>query len=202
MRRREVLRLLIAACTAGPAISVRPAAAHKERSALTPTAGRQTVKIPAPEFTLTDEDEHPFSFRSWRGRVVLVTFGFTRCVDVCPLLTANLAVIQREMPAERRERTGFLLITTDPEYDTPPILREYGGRFAADFSSWKFLTGRLEDLAAVWKAFGVAVKKSSSAGVDHTTLTTIVDPEGIRRINYYGTRWRPQGVLRDLRSLL
>ena len=202
MRRREVLRLLLTGWAAGLASAARPVAAHKERSALTPTAGKQTVRTPAPDFTLTDQDGHPFSLRSWRGRAVLITFGFTKCADVCPLLAANLAAIQREVPAAGRERCGFLLITTDPEYDTPAILRGYGARFGADFSSWRLLTGRPGELAGVWKGFGVAVKERGPGEVDHTTLTTIVDPEGIRRVNYYGTRWRPQDALRDLRSFL
>jgi len=84
---------------------------------------------------------------------------------------------------------------------TPPVLRDYGGRFSADFLTWKFLTGNLEELEWVWKVFGVAVKKRGAGRVDHTTPKSIVDREGVRRINYYGTRWRPQAALGDLLSL-
>ncbi len=202
MRRRELLRLLAVGWAGGLAISADPAAAHKEDSILGGRAGRQGVQLAAPDFTLTDQDGQPFSLRSWRGRAVVVTFGFTTCVDVCPLLAANLAVMQRELPPAERTRTGFLLITTDPEHDTPSVLREYGGRFGADFLTWKFLAGTLEELWWVWKGFGVAVKKRGPGQVDHTTLTTLVDREGIRRLNYYGTRWRPHTALRDLRSFL
>jgi len=85
---------------------------------------------------------------------------------------------------------------------TPPVLRDYGGRFSADSLTWKFLTGNLEELEWVWKGFGVAVTKGGAGRVDRTTLATIVDREGIRRINYYGTRWRRHTALHDLRNLL
>lgn len=78
----------------------------------------------------------------------MVTFGFMRCMDVCPLLAANLTVIQTELADEDRARTGFLLITTDPECDRPAVLREYGIKLGADFSSWKFLTSDLEALTS------------------------------------------------------
>jgi len=202
MRRRDILGLMAMGWAAGMTIPTRWAAAHKEGSRLTPAAGRQAVRTPAPDLTLTDQDGQPFSLRGWRGRAVLVTFGFTTCVDVCPLLAANLAVMQRDLSEGDRARIGFVLITTDPEDDTPPILREYGARFGADFSTWKFLTGSPEELEGVWRGFGVAVKKRGPGQVDHTTLTTLLDREGIRRINYWGTRWRPQTALRDLLSLL
>jgi protein SCO1/2 len=200
MRRRDMLLLLGAGWAGGLALLVRPVAAHKEGSALTPAAGRQAVRIPAPDFTLTDQEGRSFALRSWRGRAVLVTFGFTGCVDACPVLAANLAVIQRKLPEAERTRTGFLLITTDPDHDRPAVLREYGARLGADLSTWKFLTGGVEELAPAWKAFGIAVKKRGPGQVDHTALATIVDREGIRRVNYYGTRWHPQSVMRELLS--
>lgn len=198
MRRRDFLWLLNTGWLGALAVSRGLADAHKEDSLVKGRTGRQAVQMPAPDFRLTDQDSQPFSLRDWRGRAVIVGFGFTTCVDVCPLLAANLAVIQRELPQATRPRTGLLLITTDPEYDTPAILRRYGARYGADFETWKFLTGTVEELEWVWEGFGVAVKKRGPGRVDHTTLTTIVDREGIRRVNYYGTRWRPRDARRDL----
>jgi protein SCO1 len=128
----------------------------------------------------------------------VVTFGFTSCSDVCPLLAANLTVIQTGLANEDRARTGFLFITTDPEYDRAAVLREYGIKLGADFSNWKFLTSDLEALRPVWGGFGVSVRKLGPGHVDHTTLTTVVDREGIRRVNYYGTRWRRETVMGDI----
>ncbi|MGH8069325.1 MAG: SCO family protein [Candidatus Entotheonellia bacterium] len=198
MRRRECLWLIGLGWLYGPALLTRPAAAHRAESGRTSAAGRQSVQSPVPTFTLTDQEGQPFAFQSWRGRVVLVTFGFTTCSDVCPLLAANLALIQQQLEEAGRTHTRLLFITTDPEHDSPGVLRAYGTQLGADFSTWKFLTGSVQELGRVWRGFGVFVKKLGPGEVDHTTLTTLVDTEGIRRVNYYGTRWRPETVMDDL----
>jgi protein SCO1/2 len=197
MRRRELLRLMSLSWLSGLALFIRPTEGHKEQLGRN-TAGRQTVQIPAPTFTLTDQEGQPFVFQSWRGRAILVTFGFTTCQDVCPILATNVAVIQRELIEADRPGIRILFITTDPEHDRPEVLRAYGAQLGADFSSWTFVTGSPEELRLVWKGFGVSVQRRGPGQVDHTTLTTIVDNEGIRRVNYYGTRWRPEAVIDDL----
>lgn len=201
MRRRDVLRYLGLGWFAGLVLSSRTAPAHQGSSHRTPTGGRQVIQIPAPTFTLTDQDGQPFAFESWRGRAVGVTFGYTTCPDVCPLLAASFALIQGELPEAERTRTGLLFITADPEHDTPAILHEYGSRLGADFATWKFLTGALAEMGPVWRGFGVSVKKFGPARVDHTLLTTLTDQDGLRRVNYYGTRWDPHTLLRDLVTL-
>jgi protein SCO1/2 len=198
MQRRDLLWLMSLSWLYGPALLDRPVAAHREESGRASGASRQSVQIPAPTFTLADQEGQPFAFQSWRGRVVLVTFGFTTCPDVCPLLAANLAAIRQELSEADLTRTGLLFVTTNPEHDSPTVLRAYGAQLGADFSTWKFLTGSVQELGPVWRGFGVVVQERGPGQVDHTTLTTLVDREGIRRVNYYGTRWRPETVMDDL----
>ena len=202
MRRRDLLWLFSMSWLFGLDLFSHPAPARQEGSARARAAGRQLVRIPAPTFTLTDQEGFPFASYSWRGRVVVVTFGYTMCPDVCPLLAANLAVIQQGLPEAERLRSGFLFISTDPEHDSPAVLREYGMRLGIDFATWKFLTGSVAELRPVWRGFGVSVQQLRPGQVDHTTLTTIVDREGIRRVNYYGTRWVPQTLMDDLVALV
>jgi protein SCO1/2 len=201
MRRRDVLWHLAALALGGAAWPARMAWAHGDAADREGVAGRRLVQIPAPAFALTDQDGRPFGLQAWRGRAVAVTFGYTACPDVCPLLAAHFALVQQELPAAARQRTGLLFITTDPEHDTPAVLRAYGSRLGADFTTWKFLTGGLAELRPVWLGFGVRVAKLAGGRVDHTLLTTLVDAEGIRRVNYYGTRWQPQALVRDLLAL-
>src|SRR5690349_12939169 len=94
--------------------------------------GRRAVNIAVPDFELTDQDGKTFRFANARGQHVLVTFIFTTCPDVCPLLTANFAAIQRTLENEHVKDYLMLSITTDPERDTPTTLKEYAGRFKAD----------------------------------------------------------------------
>ncbi|HEY1232896.1 MAG TPA: SCO family protein [Candidatus Binatia bacterium] len=163
--------------------------------------GRRVVNIPVPDFSLKDQDGKTFHFTSIRGEVVLVTFIFTTCPDVCPLLTANFAAIQRDLDKQNIADYRLLSITTDPERDTPPVLKAYAGRFKAQTERWSFLTGSRRDLAKIWKAFGVSVVKNQSGQIQHTTFTTIVDRQGNRRVDYYGDKWRDADVLADIQRL-
>jgi protein SCO1 len=163
--------------------------------------GRRQVNISVPDFNLKDQDGQTFRFANLRGQLVLITFIFTTCPDVCPLLTANFAAIQRALEEQKIKDYELLSITTDPERDTAPVLKNYAGRFKADLRSWAFLTGSRLELAKVWKAFGVNVVKNQSGQVQHTTFTTLVDRQGNRRVDYYGDRWRDKEILRDIQWL-
>jgi protein SCO1 len=163
--------------------------------------GRRVVNKPVPDFKLTDQDGRPFQFAAARGKVVLVTFVFTTCPDVCPLFTANYAGIQRRLDEQKITDYLLLTITTDPERDSAAVLREYAGRFKADFKRWSFLTGTRPELSKVWKLFGVNVVKTDSGQVQHTSFTTLVDRQGRRRVDYYGDKWREKEVLKDIEWL-
>ena len=163
--------------------------------------GRRVVKTTVPDFKLSDQDGNTFRFTTARGKLVLVTFIFTTCPDVCPLLTAKFAAIQRTLVEKKAKDFLLLSITTDPERDTGATLKDYAGRFKADLKNWSFLTGSRQDLAKVWKAFGVNVTKTESGDVQHTSFTTLIDRQGIRRVDYYGDKWREPEVLKDIQWL-
>ena len=163
--------------------------------------GRKEVHAPAPVFSLIDQDGQPFQFKPASGKLVLVNFIYTSCPDVCPLLTAKMAVIQRALEAEKNDRYLLLSISTDPKRDTPEKLRTYADAFKADFRRWRFLTASAKELAPVWQAFGVHVKDLGNGQVQHTNLTTLIDGKGFRRVDYYGDKWLEKEILKDLRQL-
>jgi protein SCO1/2 len=163
--------------------------------------GRRVVNTSVPDFKLTDQDGKPFQFASARGKVILVTFVFTTCPDVCPLFTANFAGIQRSLDEKKVTDYLLLTITTDPERDSAAVLKDYAGRFKADLTRWSFLTGTRAELSKVWKAFGVNVTKTDSGQVQHTSFTTLVDRQGKRRVDYYGDKWQEKEVLKDIQWL-
>lgn len=163
--------------------------------------GRRVVKIPVPDFRLTDQDGRLFQFASARGKLILVTFIFTTCPDVCPLLTAKFAAIQRALEEKKTKGVLLLSISTDPERDSTAALKDYAQRFKADLKSWSFLTGSRQELAKVWKIFGVNVTRTESGDVQHTGLTTLIDRQANRRVDYYGEKWQEKGALRDIQWL-
>ncbi len=165
-------------------------------------AERRQIKVPIQDLSLRDQSVRPFSFQGLRGKLVVLTFVYTTCPDLCPLITSGLLRVQRGLQATERNSVFLLSITTDPEIDSPEVLKSYAERYGVDFSNWSFLTGEKEELSPVWKAFGVKVQRKARGLVDHTTLTALVDEKGVMRFAYHGTSPDPKVVLRDLRALL
>jgi protein SCO1/2 len=163
--------------------------------------GRRVVKTAVADFKLIDQNGKTFQFSGKRGNLVLATFIFTACPDVCPLFTAKFAAIQRALDDKKFKDYWLLSITTDPERDSAATLKEYASRFRADLNRWAFLTGSRAELAKVWQAFGVNVTKTEAGQVFHTALTTLIDRRGNRRIDYYGDKWLDKEVLEDFQWL-
>lgn len=165
-------------------------------------AQRRDVQVPIPSFTLTDHTGKVFHFESLRGKVVLLAFVYTTCPDVCPLVTASMRSVQRSLEESEQKDVFLLSITTDPEVDSPAVLKSYAQRYQVDFRNWLFLTGDQKSLDPVWKSFGIKVERKARGLVNHTTLTALVDQKGVMRFVYYGTYSDHKSLLRDFRSLV
>jgi protein SCO1/2 len=156
----------------------------------------------APDFVLLNQEGNRFDSTTLRGKVVVLNFIFTTCTDVCPLFTANFAQLQRTLKNEHAGNVFLVSITTDPEVDSPKVLKSYAQRYGADFQNWAFLTGSESQLKQVWKGFDVRVIKKGRGLVQHTSLTTVIDRQGIRRFNFFGEKWPLKDLLRDTSALL
>jgi protein SCO1/2 len=131
-------------------------------------------------FSLVGADGKPVTDRDFRGRYMLIFFGFTHCPDICP---AELQVIAQalEKLGDKAKNVVPIFITLDPERDTPAAMANYVKSFGPNFVG---LTGSPEAIAAAAKAYRVAyskVENKESAGdysVDHSALVYLMDPEG------------------------
>ena len=157
---------------------------------------------PAPEFTLTSQDGAQVSLADFRGKVVAVTFILTVCTATCPVLTPMMSFVQDRLGSDFGAKIAFVSITVDPERDTPQVLKEYAQACGANLAGWSFLTGAPTAIQDVTHRYGVYASKSKNGDVDHTFLTSIVDPHGILRVQYLGVRFDPEEFRRDLLSLL
>jgi protein SCO1 len=194
--RRGHSRFLIALVGAALLGVCTPAGAHSAQ------ADARLSRIgPAPDFALTPQDGARIGLADLRGKVVVVTFIYTTCADTCPLLTAKLVGIQRQLDTDGA-RVRFVAITVDPEKDTPAALRRYAEGHGAKAPGWIFLTGTKGEIGEVARRYGIYVKKRPGGDVDHTFLTSVIDGEGVLRVQYQGVRFDPGEFLRDLRSLL
>jgi protein SCO1 len=157
---------------------------------------------PAPAFTLTAQDGRRLSLADCRGKVVAITFIYASCVDACPLLTAKMAGLQKRLGAHFGPKVFFVSITVDPERDTPAVLRRYAEGHGANPTGWAFLTGSVEEIREVARGYGIYYRKQAGGDVDHTFLTSVVDQRGILRVQYAGTRFAPDELLRDIQALV
>ena len=157
---------------------------------------------PAPEFALNNQDGKRLALKDLRGKVLAITFIFASCADTCPLLTAKMTGIQNALGSDFGSKVYFVSITVDPERDTPEVLKRYAEAYKANAAGWAFLTGTLGEIREVTKRYGIYYKKTPRGDVDHTFLTSLVDPSGTLRVQYMGVKFDPDEMLRDLKSLV
>jgi protein SCO1 len=167
-----------------------------------PQAASLPKIAPAPEFTLTSQLGASVKLTDFRGKVVAVTFIFTRCTDTCPVLTPMMSFVQDRLGADFCKKIVFVSVTVDPERDTPEVLKEYAEAFGADPTGWFFVTGAPDVIRDVTRRYGVFAAKAENGNVDHTFLTSVIDPQGILRVQYLGVRFDPEEFRRDLLSLV
>jgi protein SCO1 len=152
----------------------------------------------APNFALLDQGGRTVTMAAQRGRWVVVTFLYTQCPDVCPLIAAQL---NRALEARTARHAGLrvLAVSVDPVGDTPKAVRRYVlvHRLAARF---RWLMGSRNQLAPVWKAYHVAALPGPRGTVTHSTVSFLVDPSGRERLLYDKTV-KARDVLEDLRAL-
>lgn len=156
----------------------------------------------AKELSLADPDGRRRSLAEFKGRVVVVFFGFTHCPDVCPTTLAELATVKRELGADGQRLQG-VFVTVDPERDTPELLKAYAANFDPSFVA---LRGTPEETAAVARHFKVFYAKvpgktEGSYTIDHTAGSYVFDPEGrVRLFTRHGSG--APALLHDVRLLL
>jgi protein SCO1/2 len=133
---------------------------------------------PAPDFTLTDQHGMPFHMADTRGRVVVLTFIYTHCTDLCPFVTMKLKSA-RDMLGSDEDKAVFVAVTTDPARDGQTAIAAYS-REAGLFDAWHFLTGPLPAVKAVWFDYGVGVdieKPAETEGAEAAPQGAAMDAE-------------------------
>jgi len=134
--------------------------------------------MPAPDFTLTDQDGNAVQLSDLRGKVVVLDFIYTQCPGPCPLLSRKFAHLQRQLGDSFAKEVVLLSITIDPQHDTPEVLRQYAQRYQADTSGWKFLTGSTQAIITVAYQYGADYYGEPGREINHVVATYIIDRGG------------------------
>ncbi len=156
---------------------------HTHRPGALPVIG------PVAGFTLTNQDGQITTLADLTNRVWIADIIFTRCAGSCPIMSKQMESLQDTLPPASRAR--LVTLTTDPDFDTPPILKKYGERYDANFNRWTFLTGAKAEIAGLagnsLKLSAVPVKPEDRQNPAdlfiHSTIFVIVDRHArLRRI--------------------
>ena len=157
----------------------------------------------AKDFQLTDFNGQPRTLADYKGKVVVLFFGYTQCPDVCPTTMAELAEAKKLLGADGDKLQG-IFISVDPERDTPEVLKAYMGSFDPTFVA--LYADSPEKLAATGKSFKVYFKRvdgktPTSYTMDHTAASYVYDQKGqLRLYTRYGSG--AQALADDVKKLL
>ncbi len=137
----------------------------------------------ANNFTLIGRNGEPVSLGDFRGKAVLIYFGYTFCPDVCPATMVELAKAN-ELLGDEADQAQVIMISVDPARDTPEILHEYVTHFDPAFIG---VTGNEDEVAAAATPFGIFYEKHEGTAatgylIDHTASVVVVDPDGYLRL--------------------
>ncbi len=196
----EILTRGFVATPAASAVTAAPAKDSGHSSFVTPVPNRGVqVGDAVPDFVLTDQTGSAFRLSQMRGEPVAVTFIYTRCpiATACPMTIAKFSRLDAALAQKRFGR--LLVVTVDPEHDTPEVLADYAKKAGADPKRWKFLTGRPEDVARVASSLGVMYYPERGQMI-HSQAVAVLDPLGRLATIYYGETWQPEHILRDLEN--
>ena len=156
-----------------------------------------------PPFSLTDQQNHSITHQDLQGTVWIAAFFFTRCAGQCPLMSTQMAQLQKALAGTSLD---FISFTLDPAYDTPERLRAYARHYGSPSPRWRWITGEdsvLHALAHDGFHLSVAEGDSETEPIIHSTRLVLVDAQGRIR-GYYDAR-DPEAMTRlaaDARKLL
>jgi protein SCO1/2 len=158
-----------------------------------PDQGDQTALVDAgiillpqsrtvPDLSLTDQDARPLSLSQLKGKWTVLFFGYTFCPDICPTTLAQLRQIKSELPSEAVDKLRIVLVSVDPDRDTPQQLKQYLGYFDKQFIGLRAPVDTLQKLAnAVSIPYIPADTSKPGYTVDHSGNLALLGPDGTQR---------------------
>jgi protein SCO1 len=163
-----------------------------------------------PDFQFTNQSGRRISLKQYRGRVLFVTFIYTRCPfpDYCPRVGALFAQLNQQLAADPAlaGKTHLLCVSFDPAHDTPKVLRDYGflmvhSRQPEVFERWEFAVPRADDLPQIADYFALAYKLENGL-ITHSLSTAVIGPDGKIVSWYHGSEWQVSELVKDAAGAL
>jgi protein SCO1 len=153
---------------------------------------------PAPPIALHNYLGQPVNIDSYRGKAVLVTFLYTSCPDICPLITASLHTTLELLGPREASKVQILAVSVDPRGDTPKAVAAFLARHRMT-GRMQYLIGSARELARVWKAWGVGAERDAQQPqfINHSGLVYGVSASG-KRTTVYAANFVPAELAHDI----
>jgi protein SCO1 len=164
-----------------------------------------------PDFTLLNQSGKLIHLAQFRGKTLFMTFIYTRCplADYCPRMSRNFARLDKMLAddPELYAQTHLLSVSFDPAYDTPKVLRSYGGAYTGNytnetFAHWDFAAPPQKELDKVLNFFLLGITPEKDKTITHSLSTIVITPEGKVYKWYPENDWTPDQLLLDVKELL
>lgn len=157
-----------------------------------PAAAAKIVPIghAVPDFTLIDQAHQPTRLSQFRGKVIALTFAYSRCPNpnYCFRLSNNLSILKRRFHAEAGTDLVLITIVIDPDQDRDTALARFANTWKADPAAWRFLTGTVADIQNIAELFGMNFW-SDEGFLTHSFHTVVIDRDGKLAANLEGNQF-------------
>lgn len=152
----------------------------------------------APPLKLRNYLGQPVNIDDYRGKAVLVTFLYTNCPDICPIIASNLGVAQNLMGAKVASKVQIIAVSVDPKGDTPKAVARFLARHLMT-GKMQYLIGNAHELATVWKAWGVGSERDAQQPqfINHSGLIYGITASG-KRLTLYAANFQPSEIAHDV----
>lgn len=152
----------------------------------------------SPPLALRNYLGHPVDLASYRGKAVLVTFLYTKCPDICPLITSNLRVAQNLMGPKVAAKVQVIAVSVDPKGDTPKAVAGFLAQHEMT-GRMQYLVGSARELAHAWKAWGVGSEQDAQQPqfINHSGLIYGITASG-KRTTLYSPSFKPADIAHDV----
>jgi protein SCO1 len=164
-----------------------------------------------PDFAFRNQDGRTIRLMQFKGKVVLLTFIYTRCPlpNFCVRMSRNFAEIDKQLQKDPAllKKTHLVSVSFDPKYDTPQVLRSYGGAYTGNytqetFAHWDFAAPTEKELSQVLQFFDVGATPEADHTITHSLSTVVIAPDGKLYKWYPGNEWTVDQVMADVRKLI
>lgn len=157
---------------------------------------------PAPAFALMNQDGRRVALADFRGKAVILTFVYTECKDICPVLPQIIGRTDQWLTEDEKKRVRFVGISIDPRRDTPDKLRAFMQAHNLSPERWTLLTGTLAEATKAAVDYGIVVKPDLQGEFVHNAVYVLIDPRGRLRAEFHGLFTPSQEIAKAARGLI